>query len=95
MGMGSAIDLAAKIYGDASGISAGEYFLVALLSPLLQSFANDDGVDDNNGTIEGYGSNDAMANIGDNLGNFFSNFFDNVVRMFKIFLKMFGYNLPL
>ena len=95
MGMGSAIDLAAKIYGDASGISAGEYFLVALLSPLLQSFANDDGVDDNNGTIEGYGSNDAMANIGDNLGNFFSKFFDNVVRMFKIFLKMFGYNLPL
>ena len=95
MGMDSAFDLAEKVYGDSTGISAGEYFLVALFSPLLQSFANDDGVDDNNGTIEGYGESDTMANIGENLSDKFSNFFANFIMMFKIILKAFGYELPL
>ncbi len=95
MGMDSAFDLIDKIYEDPTGVTSGEYFLVALLSPLLQSFANDDGVDDNNGTIEGYGKTDTMGNIGENLGDKFSNFFANIIMMFKIVLKAFGYELPL
>lgn len=95
IGMDSAFDLLDKIAAEQGGVTAGEYFLVALLSPLLQSFANDDGVDDNNGTIDGYGNTDKMGNIGDNSGNFFTEAFENLVRIFKIFLKMFGYDLPL
>ena len=93
MGMDSAFDLIEKIYGDTTGITAGEYFLVALLSPLLQSFANDDGVDDNNGSIIGYGDTDNLGNIGTNLGAKFTDFFSNIWMMFKIFLKSMGYNI--
>ena len=46
------------------GVKPGEYFLVALLSPLLYEFAFDaDGVDDNNGSFEGYGADGALANV--------------------------------
>ena len=95
MGMDSTFELIDKIAAEQGGVTAGEYFLIALLSPLLQSFANDDGVDDNTGSIDGYGNTDNMGNIGDNLGSFFSEFFDNLVRIFKIVLKAFGYQLPL
>lgn len=44
-------------------ISPGEYFLLALASPLLQSFANDDDVDDNNGVIDGYGTDNSAENM--------------------------------
>ncbi len=51
---------------ETEGVTAGEYLLVAIASPLLQSFANDDGVDDNRGAIDGYGNTDRMANMGNN-----------------------------
>ena len=46
------------------GVKPGEYFLAALLSPLLYEFAFDaDGVDDNNGSFEGYGADSALNNV--------------------------------
>ena len=51
----------ASVFG---GVKPGEYFLVALLSPLLYEFAFDaDGVDDNNGWFEGYGTDDVLNNV--------------------------------
>lgn len=47
-----------------------EIFLVAIASPILYKFACDnDGVDDNNGIIEGYGT----ANFKNNVSNIFEN----------------------
>ena len=50
-----------------------EIFLVAIASPILYKFACDnDGVDDNNGVIEGYGTvnvKNNITNIVENLGN--------------------------
>ena len=51
---------------ETEGVTAGEYLLVAIASPLLDSFANDDGVDDNRGEIDGYGNTDRMGNMADN-----------------------------
>ena len=48
-------------------ISPGEYLLLAIASPLLQSFANDDDVDDNDGVIDGYGVNNNSENIKQNV----------------------------
>ena len=45
--------------------SKAELFLVAIASPILYKFAYDnDGVDDNNGVIEGYGISDVKTNLG-------------------------------
>lgn len=45
---------ASRIYG---GVTAGEYFLLAVASPILEGFGCDtDGVNDNNGTLPGYGA---------------------------------------
>ena len=53
--------LCASVFG---GVRPGEYFLVALLSPLLYEFAFDaDGVDDNNGAFEGYGADSVLNNV--------------------------------
>ena len=53
--------LCASVFG---GVKPGEYFLVALLSPLLYEFAFDaDGADDNNGAFEGYGADDPLNNV--------------------------------
>lgn len=44
--------------------SKAELFLVAIASPILYKFACDnDGVDDNNGVIEGYGVSDVKTNL--------------------------------
>jgi hypothetical protein len=51
---------------ETEGVTAGEYLLVAIASPLLDSFANDDGVDDNKGAIDGYGNTDRAGNMADN-----------------------------
>ena len=64
--------LGTKIFG---GVTAIEYFLLALVSPLIQSFiADDDGVDDNNGTIPGYGT----VTIQNNVSNVIKNIVDTI-----------------
>ena len=81
---------------DSESITPYEYCAIALLSPLLISFANDDGVDDNNGAIDGYGSNDTTGNILNNLGNTASDIFTYLINILIYVLKAFGYTeIPL
>ena len=85
-------DIVSRLTSNFGAVSPGMYFLVALVSPLLYEFAYDkDGVDDNNGTIEGYGSssNDARSNIMAKISNlsatitlYFSFFIEIVSKIF-------------
>ena len=84
---------ATNIFGP---VTAGEYFLVALASPLLYGLAYDrDDLDDNNGSIEGYGvTADNFQNVTNNvtgffkkIGLYFSFFFTYILKIFKINIK--------
>ncbi len=68
-------------------ISPGEYFLLAIASPLLQSFANDDEVDDNNGVIDGYGVNNNAENVKENVTISVSEFLSYMKMILKFILK--------
>lgn len=68
-------------------ISPGEYFLLAIASPLLQSFANDDNVDDNNGTIDGYGTDNRTENMKLNFTMSVNEFLSTVKMILKFILK--------
>lgn len=72
--------------------SGAEYLIVAIASPLLYKFANDDdGVNDNNGTLEGYGtvtSKTRFQNVIENITNFFKKIKFYAEMMFSIFAKM-------
>lgn len=68
-------------------ISPGEYFLLAIASPLLQSFANDDEVDDNNGTIDGYGTDNSGENMKANFTMSVNEFLSTVKMILKFILK--------
>ncbi len=68
-------------------ISPGEYFLLAIASPLLQSFANDDEVDDNNGTIDGYGTDNSGENMKANFTISVNEFLSTVKMILKFILK--------
>ena len=70
-------------------ISPGEYFLLAILSPLLMSFANDDEVDDNNGVIDGYGNNDTSENITDNFIATMNEIVKSILYIIKFIFKGF------
>ncbi len=75
------------------GVSAIEYFLIALVSPLLYEFVlDDDGVPDNNGSIPGYGvtGNDvATANIFARISDIAKLIVTYISNMFKIIIKIF------
>lgn len=61
-----------------------EIFLVAIASPILYKFACDnDGVDDNNGIIEGYGT----ANFKSNVSNIFENL-SNLSEKITFYLQL-------
>lgn len=61
-----------------------EIFLVGIASPVLYKFAYDnDGVDDNNGTIEGYGT----VNFKTNVSNTFENL-NNLSEKFTFYLQL-------
>ncbi len=65
MGIASAsselMKLAISVFGE---VSAVEYALVAIASPIIYSFAyDDDEMDDNNGVIEGYGATSFIGNV--------------------------------
>ena len=68
-------------------ISPGEYFLLAIASPLLQSFANDDEVDDNNGVIDGYGTDNGSENMKANFTLSVSEFLSSLKMILKFILK--------
>ncbi len=80
--------LAGEVFG---GITAGEYFITALISPLLYEFAFDgDSVPDNNGTIAGYGVNANGDNIVTNLSNTVNKLLLYIKNFIVIFAKIFG-----
>lgn len=68
-------------------ISPGEYFLLALVSPLLQSFANDDEVDDNNGSIDGYGTDNSTENMKANFTMSVNEFLSSIKMILQFILK--------
>lgn len=73
-------------------VSAGQYFLVAVASPILYEFALDtDGVNDNNGTIEGYGVDvDLNENRADNFADILDTICVYITNFLTIVLKIFG-----
>ncbi|MBQ4626106.1 MAG: metallophosphoesterase [Clostridia bacterium] len=74
------------------GVSAVEYFLVALVSPLLYEFVlDDDGVPDNNGSIPGYGvtgAKVAASNIFERISDIASLVAIYLSNVFKILFKI-------
>lgn len=74
LGYGPVADSLVKYCAEKFGVyTKSEIFLVAIASPILYKFAYDnDGVDDNNGIIEGYGTvnfKSNVTNIFENLGS--------------------------
>ena len=71
MGYGPIADSLIKFGISKFGVyTKAEIFLVGIASPVLYKFAYDnDGVDDNNGTVEGYGT----VNLKSNVTNIFKN----------------------
>lgn len=80
--------LTSEIFG---GVTAGQYFLVALISPLLYEFAFDgDQVPDNNGTLQGYGIEMNGSNILSDITNTVNKMMLFIENFFIIFIKIFG-----
>jgi len=80
--------ITSEIFG---GVTAGQYFLVALVSPLLYEFAFDgDGVADNNGTLQGYGIEMNCNNLLTSLSNTANTLMLYIENFFIIFIKIFG-----
>ncbi len=76
--------LMTKVFGC---VTPGQYFLVALVSPLLYEFAFDgDGVPDNNGTIDGYATVNTQKNV-QNVADRIENFFSTLVLYFSLFFR--------
>lgn len=78
--------LCSKLFG---GVTAGEYFITALVSPFLYEFAYDaDGVNDNNGTLVGYGAESANAkNLAAKLQGIFEKLFTYIKLFFSVLAK--------
>lgn len=80
--------ITSEIFG---GVTAGQYFITALVSPLLYQFAFDgDSVPDNNGTLQGYGVEMNGRNILTNLSNTANTLMLYIENFFMIFIKIFG-----
>ncbi len=63
-----------------------EYFILALVSPIVLGFVyDDDGVNDNNGYLPAYASLGTSGRL-DNMGNNFSNFIADFIAMFNNFI---------
>lgn len=72
--------LATKVLG---GVSPAEYLLLAIVSPLVYEFAVDnDGINDNNGVLPGYGTVEFSNNI--------SNIFSNITAFFSEIITYLG-----
>lgn len=73
--------LGIKVFGSVNAI---EYAVLGLISPILYAFAyDDDGVDDNNGTLPGYGT----VNVMDNLTNISVNI-DRIIDKIVLYMTM-------
>lgn len=91
VGNDQSYDVIEKITNEQGGITAGEYLALAIFSPVIESFVVDDGVDDNNGSIVGYGRNsagDRLDNIAGNLSSGFSEFSSIMNTILQFFMKV-------
>lgn len=80
--------LTSEIFG---GVTPGQYFLVALVSPLLYQFAFDgDEVADNNGTLQGYGLSMNTRNLTTLISSKLNTLMLYIENFFIIFIKIFG-----
>ena len=76
--------LGIKAFG---AVNAAEYAILGLISPLLYKFAYDnDGVDDNNGVLPGYGTVNVQTNI-NNIANNYSNIVEKIIFYVSMMLK--------
>ena len=79
--------LGCKAFGS---VTAGEFLLLTIASPFLYEFAFDtDGVNDNRGTIEGYGSNVNLQNIAEKAAAFFNTLLSYLLNFFRILVLRF------
>ena len=70
------------------GVAPTEYFLIALVSPLVYNFAVDsDGVNDNRGTLPGYGVTGADVNVS-NIFASVTDFFNDIINYFSMFINI-------
>ncbi|MBQ3006179.1 MAG: metallophosphoesterase [Clostridia bacterium] len=77
--------LGTQIFG---GVTPMEYFLLAAVSPLVHAFiVDDDGVDDNNGTLEGYGTVTTEGNVY-NVADSIYGFFNKIAQMLSTVLSV-------
>ncbi len=77
-------DLLKSVFGR---VTAGEYLLVSIVSPLLYEFAYDsDGINDNNGTIAGYGTVTVEGNI-TNINNNLYGIIDTIMTYINLMLQ--------
>jgi len=74
------------------GIRPDEYLTVALLSPFLYEFAFDsDGVNDNNGVMEGYGTDNNLLNIKNSIEARISGLFTYMKLYFGFVMRIFRF----
>ncbi len=77
-------NLGKKVYGH---VTAPEYLLLSIASPLLYAFAYDvDEIDDNNGILDGYGTVNSDTNLS-NIGKNVMNFFEKVILYIGLIIK--------
>lgn len=79
---------AAKVFGP---VTAGEYFILAIASPLLYGLAYDrDGLEDNNGEVPGYGADISNAEgVSSAARDFFEKLRLYISMFFKYFTRIF------
>lgn len=83
-------ELAEKLQLDLGYSHGAQSFLLALVSPLLDSFANDDEVPDNYGSIKGYGrtgSADSFINISTSLEVTLSKLYERLMMVLTYVFK--------
>lgn len=91
VGVDQSYDVIGKLSNQMGGVTAGEYLALAILSPVLESFIVDDGVDDNNGAIAGYGRNsdgEKLDNIKDNLTTKFQGISGALNTIIQLLMKV-------
>ena len=69
------------------GVTPGEVFTAALVSGLVYGFVSDDGVDDNNGVLPGYGNADKTAALTEKFTAFFQKLLLHLKNFFAVLIK--------
>ena len=76
--------LGIKVFGE---VNAAEYAILGLISPLIYKFAYDnDGVDDNNGVLPGYGTVNLQSNL-TNVATKYTNIVENITFYISMMIK--------